>query len=141
MDQSAEPSRADLRAAGKQRRRRAQGAKADALQHALGSMDEGLANLTNEFVFGQVWGRPGLSHEERMLIAISALAATDHPNQLRNYLHGALQDGIDPVKIHETVIMMCVYGGFPVALEALTEWRSVVRKARSQGVVVDLPIE
>jgi 4-carboxymuconolactone decarboxylase len=137
----AEPTRDDLRAAGRERRRLAQGAKADALDARLRSMDAGMANLTNEFVFGQVWGRPGLSHEERMLVAIGALVATEHPNQLRNYLHGALQNGIDPIKVHETIVMMCVYGGFPAALEGLMEWRDVVRAARKQGMEIDLPIE
>ena len=29
-----------------------------------------------------------------MLVAITALAATEQPAQLRNYLHGALRQGI-----------------------------------------------
>lgn len=136
-----ELTRDELRAGGHERRRLAQGAKADILNDTLARMDAGLANLTDEFVFGHIWGRPGLSHEERMLIAIAALVATDHTAMLKNYLHGAIQSGIDPVKVQEAIVMMTVYGGFPAAIGGLMEWRDVIRSARKQGIEVDLPVE
>jgi alkylhydroperoxidase/carboxymuconolactone decarboxylase family protein YurZ len=115
--------------AGRSRRGRAQGAKADQLQAALAALDPQLAEWADDFIFGQVWGRPGLAHEERMLVAITALAAGEHPAQLKNYLHGALQDGTPPEKIHEALLMLVVYCGFPTALTALSQWRSVVEAA------------
>jgi 4-carboxymuconolactone decarboxylase len=128
----------ELRRAGRARRERAQGAKAETLQRIMASFDEGLASFTDGFIFGEVWGRPGLSFEERMLVAISMLMATEHPNQLRNYLHGALQDGIPASKIQEIVVMLTVYCGFPTALEAMMEWQKVLAKAREMGVEIDL---
>ncbi|HEX2849362.1 MAG TPA: carboxymuconolactone decarboxylase family protein [Acidimicrobiales bacterium] len=127
-----------VRDQGRERRRRAQGKKADTLQSILASFDSGMASYADEFIFGQVWGRPGLSFEERMLVAITALAAGEHSNQLRNYLHGALQDGIPASKIHEIVVMLCVYCGFPTALEAMMEWQSVLTAARKQGIPIDI---
>ncbi len=97
-----------------------------------------MAGYADEFIFGQVWARPGLDFQERMLVAIAALAATEHVDQLRNYLHGALQDGIPASKIQELIVMLCVYCGFPVALAAMVEWQSVLAAARRQGVPVDL---
>lgn len=105
---ASEDERATTNDAGRQRRRRAQGERADQLQHALAGIDEGLADYADGFIFGQVWGRPGLEFEERMLVAITALAATEHPNQLRNYLHGALQDGMPASKIQEVMVMLAV---------------------------------
>ena len=69
--------------AGAQRRRRAQGEKADELRRALEDLDPQLSAWTDDFVFGQVWGRDGLDQDERMLVAITALAALEHPDQLR----------------------------------------------------------
>jgi hypothetical protein len=46
--------------AGVKRRRRAQGHKADALQADLAGLDVGVAEWADDFIFGQVWGRPGL---------------------------------------------------------------------------------
>lgn len=120
---------------GADRRRRAQGLRADELQTALSALDSGLAEWADTYIFGQVWARPGLEHAERMLVAITALAATGHPNQLKNYLHGALQEGIPPRKVHEAIVMLNVYVGFPKTLEALTLWRQVFNSAVRKGVV------
>lgn len=119
---------------GESRRRRAQGAKADRLQADLRSLDPGVAEWADSFVFGEVWGRPGISHEERMLVAISALASLGRTAQLRNYLFGAVQDGIPAEKIQEALAMLVVYAGFPVALAALTEWRAVLASSQRQGI-------
>ena len=52
-------------------------------------------------------------------------ATGGHVAQLRSYLHGALQAGIDPDKLQDTLVMIVVYAGFPTALMALDEWRKV----------------
>ena len=66
-----------------------------------------------------------MSFEEQMLVAVSALAAGGNILQLRSYLHGAVQAGIDPDKLQDALVMMVVYAGFPGALMALEEWRKV----------------
>jgi 4-carboxymuconolactone decarboxylase len=111
--------------AGADRRARAQGAKADALQNALVELDPQMAQWADDFVFGQVWAVESLTHQEQMLVAIVALAATGRGRQLKNYLHGAVQDGIATEKLHEALRMLTVYCGFPIAIEALSELASV----------------
>jgi 4-carboxymuconolactone decarboxylase len=117
---------------GATRRVRAQGAKADLLQRALEQLDPELGRWANEFVFGEVWREGALSFEERMIVAIAALAATGRRNQLRNYLHGALHTGEDPARLREIMRMMTVYCGFPVAIEAMIELDEVLA-ARARG--------
>lgn len=123
---------------GTARRRRAQGAKADNLQGALSALDPGLGEWADGFIFDQVWGREGISQDERMLVAITALAAGKNGNQLRNYLHGAVQAAVDPQKIHEALVMLVVYCGFPVALQALVVWKEVVEAERRRGTTIEL---
>jgi len=65
----------------------AQGAKHEQLRDELASLDPAMAAWADDFIFGEIWGREGISQDERMLVAITALAATEHPAQLRNYLH------------------------------------------------------
>lgn len=121
------------------RRRRAQGPRSEALREAVAKLDPGLADWVDEFVFGKVWGRPGLEEPERMLVAISALAALGRGEQLRAYLFGALHAGVPAIKLHEALVMQAVYAGFPAALGALGVWREVVAAARRQGLEVELP--
>jgi 4-carboxymuconolactone decarboxylase len=99
-----------------------------------------MAEWSDTFIFGEVWGREGMSQDERMLVAITALAAREHPAQLRNYLHGALEAGISARKIHEALVMMVVYAGFPTALTSLVVWKEVVTSARRHGLKVDLDL-
>lgn len=115
----------DFVSEGRALRERAQGEKAAALAEGLPALDPDLLEWSDGFVFGQVWNRPGLQFEQRMLVAIAMLAALGQLTQLRNYLHGTLQTGIAPEEIHETVAMTCVYAGFPAALDALECWRDV----------------
>ena len=86
---------------------------------------------------GQFWGRPGLSHDERLVVAITALAATEHPDQLRIYLWGALQAGIPASKIREALTMLVVYVGFPTAVSSLEVWKQVTDDARRKGIELD----
>jgi 4-carboxymuconolactone decarboxylase len=119
---------------GRARRRRAQGPKADRLQAALAEVDPQLAEWADGFIFDEVWGRPGLSQEERMLVACAALAMRGDQERLRNYLFGALHDGIAARKLHETLLMLCVYGGFPTAIAALATLHDVRSAAARQGL-------
>lgn len=117
-------------------RRRAQGAKADQLQALLVSLDPGVGRWADEFVFGEVWGRPGLDFETRMLVAITSLATQGKGALLRNYAHGALQAGISARKIHEALVELVVYAGFPTATGMLFEWQQVLAAARRQGLAI-----
>jgi 4-carboxymuconolactone decarboxylase len=121
-------------------RARAQGGRHQDLQAALGAIDGRLADWADGFIFGEVWNCDGAPFEDRMLVAIVALAATEKPNQLRNYLHGALQDGMDPRRIHEALLMLVVYVGWPTTLQSLIVWQEVVRSARKRGAEIDLPM-
>lgn len=117
-------------------RRRAQGAKADQLQALLTSLDPGVGKWADEFVFGEVWERPGLDFESRMLVAIASLATQGNGPLLRNYAHGALQAGVSARKIHEALVELVVYAGFPTATSMLFEWQQVLLAARRQGVAI-----
>jgi 4-carboxymuconolactone decarboxylase len=112
---------------GAERRARAQGAKADKLQAALVALDPDVGRWADEYVFGEVWADGALAFEERMLVAITALAAQNRRAQLRNYLHGALQEGIPAAKLREVMRMMTVYAGFPAAIESMSELDAVLK--------------
>jgi 4-carboxymuconolactone decarboxylase len=122
------------------RRGRAQGARHADLQKALGSIDPRLAEWADGWIFGHVWDDDADFHD-RMIVAIVALAATGKTPQLKNYLHGALQDGIPPRRIHESLMMLPVYVGFPTALASLALWQEVVAASRRRGMEIDLPVE
>ena len=111
---------------GRERRRRAQGRLSELLETRMEQIDPSVSQWSDEFVFGQVWAGEALSWEERVMVAIVALASQGHHTQLRLYLHGALQEGIPEAKIRQALAQLTVYAGFPVAIQALDVLREVL---------------
>jgi len=133
-----EPPIESQNAEGQALRRLAQGPKSDRILEALSELDPQLAEWADSWIFGEVWARPGLEHEDRMIVAITALAAQGNTAQLRTYLHGALEAGISARKIHESLVMLVVYVGFPTVVGVLGVWSEIVASARRNGLTVDL---
>lgn len=123
---------------GRQIRLRMQGRMADTFEQIQRAIDPDAFEWTEQFNFGTVWTRPGLDVEDRILVAIVALGAQNRP--IRNYLHGALQAGVDPKKIHEALLMLMPYAGFSAGMEALQVWADVVRSERRRGATIDVPV-
>jgi 4-carboxymuconolactone decarboxylase len=123
---------------GRAKREQILGPKSQLLQSGLAEIDEQAAGWVDDFVFGEVWGRAGISDEERIIVAISVLATTGHHGLLRNYLFGALHKGMSPRKIQEVIATLVVYAGFPVMVDAMRTWQEVRESARRQGLDVDV---
>ena len=72
-----------------------------------------------------VWSRPGLSPRDRSLVTIAALTALHRPNELRIHVARGLDNGLSRAEIGELIMHMAIYGGFPVAVEAMRIAREV----------------
>ncbi|KLO27498.1 carboxymuconolactone decarboxylase [Mycolicibacter heraklionensis] len=69
-----------------------------------------------DFVFDQVWQRPGLSRRDRWFIALPCLAAADTEAPLREHVYAALGSGDVTIdEIREAVLHFAVYSGWPKA--------------------------
>ena len=73
------------------------------------------ANLI-DFVFAEVWPRPGLSRRDRRFVTLACVAAADAEDPLRDHVYAALNSGdLSIVEIRETVLHFAVYAGWPKA--------------------------
>lgn len=88
----------------------------------------GLADYTDEVLFGDVWKRPGLAPRERSLVTVSALIATGKTGQLTGHLGRALDNGVKPVEIGEVITHLAFYSGWPSAVSALPVADQVFRQ-------------
>jgi 4-carboxymuconolactone decarboxylase len=79
----------------------------------------GLATLTDEVLFGDVWIRPDLSPRDRSLVTISVLIATGKPAQLEGHLGRALNNGLTPTETSGVLAHLAIYSGWPSAVSAL----------------------
>ncbi len=79
-----------------------------------------LARYVVEFAYGDVYAREGLTAQQRELCIVAALTALGNTEQqLRDHIAAARNVGCTAQEITETILMMAVYAGFPVAINAM----------------------
>jgi 4-carboxymuconolactone decarboxylase len=64
-----------------------------------------------QYGYGEIWGRPGLKLTERSFLTLGVLAATAQSDQLAIHVNNALNLGITPDEICETLLHVGVYAG------------------------------
>ncbi len=97
-------------------------------EKALASL-EGLGDVGRsiiEFVYGDVYTRPGLSDRDREFGAVVALVALGRSSQLPQHLRAALKAGITPDELREVILQTATVAGFPVAMNAFSTLKSIV---------------
>jgi 4-carboxymuconolactone decarboxylase len=77
-------------------------------------------------LFDRVWGRPGLGRRERRLVSLTAVALSGQRDPLVAHL-GAAVDSEDLTvdELHEWVVHLAHYGGWPIAAMAYGALRQV----------------
>lgn len=105
------------------------GQAGDAVVAALSDIAPDFAKLMIEFGFGDVYSRPGLDLRSKEIAVVAALTAmgTATP-QLKVHLNAALNVGVSPDEIRETMILMGIYAGFPAALNGLFAAKDVFQE-------------
>jgi 4-carboxymuconolactone decarboxylase len=85
----------------------------------------GLAVLTDDVLFGDVWRRPELSPRDRSLVTISVLIATGRTAQLAGHLGRGLDNGIQSGEASGLLAHLAIYSGWPSAVSALDVYEQV----------------
>lgn len=69
-----------------------------------------------DFVFAEVWSRPGLSRRDRRFVTLPCVAAADAQEPLDQHVYAALNSGdLTIAEMRETVLHFAVYAGWPKA--------------------------
>jgi len=85
----------------------------------------GMAVLTDDVLYGDVWRRPELSPRDRSLVTISVLIATGKTAQLAGHLGRGLDNGIQPGEASGLLAHLAIYSGWPNAVSALDVYEQV----------------
>jgi 4-carboxymuconolactone decarboxylase len=112
--------------------------KSDGLVAMQTGLAQDLARYGIEFNFGDVYSRPGLTLAQREMATIATLVALGGLEpQLRGHTRGAINAGLTPTEIIETVIHTVQYSGFPRALNAI---RVVTDTLEELGIEIPPPL-
>src|SRR5690606_25994201 len=85
----------------------------------------GLAMLTDDVLYGDVWRRGELSLRERSLVTIASLIATGKTAQLTGHLGRGLDNGLLPTETSGLLAHLAIYSGWPNAVSALAVYEQV----------------
>lgn len=85
----------------------------------------GMAALTDDVLYGDVWRRPNLSPRDRSLVTIAALIATGRTTPLAGHLGRALDNGLRPTEASGLLAHLAIYCGWPSAVAALDPYEQV----------------
>jgi 4-carboxymuconolactone decarboxylase len=78
-----------------------------------------LTDAARDFVFAEVWSRPGLDTRSRRWITLSAVCASGAEMPILTYLRAALDSGeITEAELREFFLQFAVFQGFPKAVKA-----------------------
>lgn len=108
------------------------GETADKTLAMLESTAPDLGRYVAEFVFGDIFSRPGLDLKSREIATVAALTALGSAGpQLRAHIRGALSVGLSEAQIVEVIMQMAIYAGFPAALNGIQAAREVFTERAS----------
>lgn len=116
---------------------------ADDAQGAVADVAPAMAAYSERFIEKELWSRPELSRRDRSLVTVAALISRNDIVELPPYLNVALDSGITPTEISETITHLAFYAGWPNATSAALVARHVfagrhVDMASLPGEKVDL---
>ncbi|HLJ66237.1 MAG TPA: 4-carboxymuconolactone decarboxylase [Chloroflexota bacterium] len=72
-------------------------------------------DLITRYAWGEIWSRPGLDRRMRSAIALTALVALGHDEELALHLAGARRNGLSTDEIKEILLQTAIYCGAPAA--------------------------
>jgi 4-carboxymuconolactone decarboxylase len=90
-------------------------------------------------LFGDVWGRPGLSLRERQLVTLAANIAMARPSGNHSHYLSSMHLGITKREICEVIIQVGHYTGWPTLSNAVRQFTDILEeqkeaeKAKKEG--------
>jgi 4-carboxymuconolactone decarboxylase len=100
-----------------------------ALRAVEGLGDVGRSIL--EFVYGDIYLRPGLSVRDRELAAVATLVALGRSSQIPQHLRAALKAGVTPDELREVILQTAAIAGFPPAMNAISTLKTILGDERT----------
>jgi 4-carboxymuconolactone decarboxylase len=88
-----------------------------------------LQELVTQYVWGEIWSRPGLDRRTRSIVNLGMIAALARPHELKLHVRGALRNGVTRTEIREIFLQVAVYCGMPAAIEAFRVAREAFAEA------------
>jgi 4-carboxymuconolactone decarboxylase len=91
----------------------------------LATVSPALQHYRDRTVLNDLWKRPELSPRDRSLVTVSALITGNQAGDMSHYFTKALDDGLTPAELSETITHLAFYAGWPNAMSAVAAAKGV----------------
>ncbi|WP_374985018.1 alpha/beta fold hydrolase [Streptomyces fradiae] len=108
-------------------------AHVDAALDGADDLTRDFQELVTRYAWGEVWSRDGLDRRTRSSVALTALTAGGHLDELAVHARAALRNGLTPTEIREILLQTAVYCGVPAANAAFRVAARVIREETTLG--------
>ena len=126
-------TRKELAASGLKIRREVLGdAYVDKAMQSATEFNLPLHELVNEFCWGAIWGRDGLSRKERSMITLAMATALGRTAEVETHVRGALNNGLTEKQISEVLLQTAVYCGVPAAVDSFRAAAKILAEERGK---------
>jgi 4-carboxymuconolactone decarboxylase len=92
------------------------------------ALSEDLNRLIHEWVWHDIWSRPGLPLKTRSLINVALLTALNRPRELKLHLKGAFNNGCTVEEIREVLLHTALYAGVPATIDSMHVVRDMLKE-------------
>jgi 4-carboxymuconolactone decarboxylase len=82
--------------------------------------------LTQNFLFGDIWERPGLSQRDKSLITVTCLVALNRIEQVDLHLKKAFENGLTKEELVAAITHIAFYAGWPTAVSGFSHLKKVI---------------
>lgn len=89
-----------------------------------------LEKYMQERLLGEIWKRPGLALRDRSIVTLAVLITRNQTIDMPFYLNLALDNGVKPSEISETITHLAFYAGWENAMAAAAETKNVFARRR-----------
>ena len=94
--------------------------------------DEEMLAILQKYIFGEIFTIGNLDIKTREMITVTSLATQQTLPQLKVHINAALNVGVTPIELRETIYQCAPFIGFPKTLNALTALNEVFKERNIQ---------
>lgn len=91
-----------------------------------------MQELTTEYCWGKVWGRPGLERKTRSMLNLAMLSALNRPHELKLHVKGAIRNGVSKQEMTEIFLQAAIYCGVPAGIDSFRVAREAFKEMESE---------
>jgi 4-carboxymuconolactone decarboxylase len=104
---------------------------AEYVDNSIANADEfslPIQQLSTQYCWGEVWGRPGLERKTRSFINLAMIAALNRPHELRLHIKAAMTNGLTKEDIKEVFLQVAIYCGIPAGIDSFRAAKEVFKE-------------